>query len=144
MNWWQQFIRGDPAAIHRTFNSIMMTTYWLAGWSMLVGHVPSAVLDTMGTSWHHIWLVLLLVGPPLSVVGTRLPNRWLGLWVRVAGNTSVYGALIALITAVSIANGALTWTAWTGIGLSACTLLLIVVDLFTLHRAAKEASNGRS
>ena len=64
------------------------------------GEAPSTVRTEMGVTAHFIWIALLTICPPVVLVGCKVKNKYIGLWLQLAGDLGMTSALIAYCAAI--------------------------------------------
>lgn len=111
----------------------LLAIYHVGGWTALAGRAPSEVLDALGDRMHWAWIVMLLTGPVITIVGLGWHNPWVGAWLRVAGGCSILGALTVDAVALAATDG-VTFAMWMSVGLSLATLCLLADDIVGLRR----------
>lgn len=121
----------DPGATPRL---IMLTAYWVGGWTMALGTAPSSVHAAMGPAVYWWWCIMLLVCPPLTLVGMAARNQWAGTLARVAGGLGIAGALGGYTFAVAQVFGWGTFFSALTAGLTLTTAVLVWRDIRRLRQ----------
>jgi hypothetical protein len=106
---------------------------------LLLGQLPNAVADTLGPWFNAGWLVLLVLGPILTFIGSwSEPRHVVGLWLQLSGDSAVSAALLAYAVALgqTVYAGRATLAMWLGLALSMCALMLVVRDIRKLRAVA--------
>lgn len=133
------------ATVHgagRVTEIILCAAYAAGGVSMLTG-APSSVMDVLGPVFHTVWACMLILAPVTVVTGILTRNQWVGMWLRVAGQASITGALSAYAVAIWAAYGPGTFTAWTIVGLTAASVASAVRDVRRIRETARLAREGQ-
>jgi hypothetical protein len=121
----------DPGSAPRL---IMLAAYWAGGWSMALDTAPSSVHTVMGPEVFWMWCAMLLICPPLTVIGMTARNQWAGTILRVAAGTGIGGALAGYTFAVAEVFGWGTFFSSLTAGLTFATAVLVWRDLRRLWR----------
>jgi hypothetical protein len=131
------------AQVQHPVELIVLVSYLVGGLTM-IGSVPSSVRDALGEGFHQAWVVMLVAGPAVAACGVWWRDQWVGAWLRIAGTSSVLGALSAYWVSMAIAFGPGTFTGVIFAGLILATVYIIARDALLLIRAARKAKRGRT
>jgi len=125
-------------AAGRTTETILAAAYFGAGVSMMIG-APSSVRDVLGGYFHILWAAMLILAPVAVFTGILVKDQWLGTWLRVAGQLSIFGAVTVYLISTYNAFGWGTFAGWTTLGLTAAALASAVRDAVRLRKASRIA-----
>lgn len=113
--------------------------YFAGGVASVVTGTPTTVEQALGHFFSVAWLIMLIVGPILSVGAVLLPNQWSGTWLRVAGGFMVSGALASFLVAAVQRFGWGQFTPWLVGGLTVASLAYLLLDVRALTRISRLA-----
>ena len=131
----------------RLYQAVMYTCYLFAGIYMAsFGRAPSTIQQAMGAHAHYAWIGLMIACPLLVLLGTRVPNKWSGLWLQLGGNVGVVTCLATYVAAVLQSPwwGTGVFAVWGYVGLTVCTAAIILRDGRRIHQTRVLARSLRA
>lgn len=112
-----------------------------AGMLMMFTGAPSTVFRALGPHTETVWVLTLVTAPLAVLVGSKVPNRFLGISIELGANVTLMGSLMCYAVAITQAawldNGA--FSPWLALGAAEMVLFICLRDARRLMRSEKRA-----
>ena len=115
----KQFLRWVDSESLRPSQAVLYFAFWVSGVQMAISTTAeSIVARELGHFTHWAWVALLLICPPMVLIGYRMHDQYAGLLLQFGGNLAITAGLFGFCAAI-IASGPDTSSFALGMGLAA-------------------------